>query len=79
MREIRLSGSEGGGIEFNRLSLPLSKALCAFSLMVARPRLKNSRCYPAYRFISNAALVPPKPKELESAYSTSALRAWLGT
>jgi len=24
MREIRLSGSEGGGAEFNRLSLPLS-------------------------------------------------------
>ena len=25
MREIRLSGSEGGGFEFNRLSLPLSE------------------------------------------------------
>jgi hypothetical protein len=25
MREIRLSSSEGGGIESNRLSLPLSK------------------------------------------------------
>jgi hypothetical protein len=25
MREIRLSGSEGGGTEFNRFSLPLSK------------------------------------------------------
>jgi hypothetical protein len=24
MRETRLSGSEGGGIEFNRFSLPLS-------------------------------------------------------
>ena len=24
MREIRLSGSEGGGTDFNRLSLPLS-------------------------------------------------------
>ena len=24
MREIRLSGSEGGGAEFNRFSLPLS-------------------------------------------------------
>ena len=23
MREIRLSGSEGGGIEYNRFSLPL--------------------------------------------------------
>ena len=26
MREIRPSGSEGGGFELNRLSLPLSKA-----------------------------------------------------
>lgn len=25
MRENRLSGSEGGGVELNRLSLPLSK------------------------------------------------------
>jgi hypothetical protein len=25
MREIRQSGSEGGGTEFNRFSLPLSK------------------------------------------------------
>ena len=28
MREIRPSGSEGGGIEFNRFSLPLSVARC---------------------------------------------------
>ena len=27
MREIRLSGSEGGGIEFNRFSLPLSPSV----------------------------------------------------
>jgi len=26
MREIRPSGSEGGGLEFNRFSLPLSKS-----------------------------------------------------
>jgi len=26
MRETRLSGSEGGGTEFNRFSLPLSKS-----------------------------------------------------
>jgi hypothetical protein len=31
MREIRLSGSEGGGFEPNRFSLPLSKVLRAFS------------------------------------------------
>jgi hypothetical protein len=28
MREIRLSGSEGGGTEFNRFSLPLSFSTC---------------------------------------------------
>jgi hypothetical protein len=28
MRETRLSGSEGGGIEFNRFSLPLSTFDC---------------------------------------------------
>ena len=27
MREIRLSGSEGGGFECNRFSLPLSKRI----------------------------------------------------
>ena len=27
MREIRLSGSEGGGTEFNRFSLPLSERM----------------------------------------------------
>jgi hypothetical protein len=27
MREIRLSGSEGGGTEFNRFSLPLSSGI----------------------------------------------------
>ena len=63
-----------GGVES-----PRSKALCALSLMVASPRVMNSRRYPLYRFISSAALVPPKPKELERAYSTSALRALLGT
>ena len=31
------------------------------------------------RLKSSAALVPPKPKEFESAYSTEALRAGSGT
>jgi hypothetical protein len=31
MRETRLSGSEGGGIEFNRFSLPLSSALAVIA------------------------------------------------
>jgi hypothetical protein len=30
MREIRLSGSEGGGNELNRFSLPLSDNGCLF-------------------------------------------------
>jgi hypothetical protein len=31
MREIRTSGSEGGGIEANRCSLPLSRLSCRSS------------------------------------------------
>jgi hypothetical protein len=31
MREIRTSGSEGGGIEANRCSLPLSRLSCGTS------------------------------------------------
>jgi hypothetical protein len=40
MREIRLSGSEGGGDELNRLSLPLSwvPALRLFSKQATQPR-----------------------------------------
>jgi hypothetical protein len=40
MREIRLSGSEGGGDELNRLSLPLSlvPALRLFSEQSTQPR-----------------------------------------
>ena len=41
MRETRLSGSEGGGFEFNRFSLPLSDprartfaAMCSFRLLI---------------------------------------------
>ena len=36
------------------------------------------RCYRDQRLKSSAALVPPKPNELERAYSTSALRALVG-
>jgi hypothetical protein len=34
---------------------------------------------PVQRLKINAALVPPNPKELESAYSTEAFRATFGT
>ena len=35
--------------------------------------------WPLQRLKINAAFVPPKPKEFESAYSTDALRATFGT
>jgi hypothetical protein len=35
MRETRTSGSEGGGAESNRLSLPLSRRLTALCLGVS--------------------------------------------
>jgi hypothetical protein len=37
MREIRLSGSEGGGVEINRLSLPLS-SICKEVQVLCVPR-----------------------------------------
>ena len=37
MREIRPSGSEGGGLEFNRFSLPLSSFALATASRVANP------------------------------------------
>ena len=42
MREIRLSGSEGGGAELNRLSLPLSPA-GSISAPRARPGYGTAR------------------------------------
>jgi hypothetical protein len=38
MREIRQSGSEGGGGETNRLSLPLFRLFTVFKALVAAPR-----------------------------------------
>jgi hypothetical protein len=45
MREIRLSGSEGGGLEFNRFSLPLSKSgsVRPHSLFTGAGRLNHQR------------------------------------
>ena len=42
MREIRLSGSEGGGFEFNRFSLPLSNYTKKFfaAMTVRLPRFR---------------------------------------
>jgi hypothetical protein len=39
----------------------------------------KKRYLPDQRLKINAALVPPNPKEFDSAYSTDALRALLGT
>jgi len=41
--------------------------------------VRNDKGYSVQRRNSKAPLVPPKPKELDMAYSISALRAWLGT
>ena len=42
MREIRLSGSEGGGAELNRLSLPLSSAALGAAPPIAGPLVPPS-------------------------------------
>jgi hypothetical protein len=39
----------------------------------------DSEAYSVQRRNSNAPLVPPNPNELDMAYSSCALRAWLGT
>src|SRR5579859_8028648 len=45
-----------------------------------RMPLAGRLCHlPDQRLKMSAALVPPNPKELESAYSSEALRAWFGT
>src|SRR5262245_10488413 len=47
MREIRSSGSEGGGAETNRLSLPLSAA-AGHSFWISRtPMVRTDRAAPA--------------------------------
>jgi hypothetical protein len=48
MRETRLSGSEGGGIEFNRFSLPLSRA-CRNHPGAGAPPLLNQGFLPFQR------------------------------
>ena len=43
-----------------------------------RERIRRSGHYGMYFRKASVALVPPKPKALLSATSTSCLRAWLG-
>jgi hypothetical protein len=74
MREIRLSGSEGGGTEFNRFSLPLSNVVPGLSpacvdlkvgattvVQRRKPRLSkvaNSPLAPAFRNFGVRELAP---------------------
>src|SRR5882724_1593801 len=58
----------------------------AESLPSQQPHRQECLCYwrrryylPSQRRKISAALVPPKPKEFDSAYSTEALRAVFGT
>jgi len=52
MRENRQSGSEGGGTETNRSSLPLSKTKTPAALYLLGPRpvsrLRQNPCTPAH-------------------------------
>src|SRR5579864_3049481 len=59
----------------------LSRAASRARTRKPKPALRTTNCPRHYnqRLKSRAALVPPKPKEFERAYSTSALRAWFGT
>jgi hypothetical protein len=55
----------------------------AVSEAVAEPALerlevRRRRGQPKYLRKASVALVPPNPNALDSAYSTSTLRAWLG-
>src|SRR5215470_493557 len=44
MREIRTSGSEGGGVETNRCSLPLSSSSSPSGLLAHRPEPLHGCC-----------------------------------
>ena len=52
MREIRQSGSEGGGFEFNRFPLPLSSEIRTVPLFAAAMRFAGD-CARLSRFVVN--------------------------
>ena len=65
---------DGKRVRLHLLNVPLNQ----------RPtRWQISECvstdYSSQRRNRSAPLVPPNPNEFDMAYSTSALRAWLGT
>ena len=67
MREIRLSGSEGGGTEFNQLSLPLSKALRAGSIDAG-----SNTGYPALAARMIRSTSPPGAQKAEISFPSAA-------
>jgi hypothetical protein len=69
----RMLGGVGGVGQRAEQERPVSEAM-------AQPALERLevRGQPRYLRKASVALVPPKPKALDSAYSTSTLRAWFG-
>ena len=73
MREIRPSGSEGGGTEFNRFSLPLSLWIPSGDRGWAMPTHFSAACY------DSGAAVARLPFVLPSVPRDSAARFVAGT
>src|SRR5215468_11995983 len=71
MREIRTSGSEGGGVETNRCSLPLSQNPCPSILMKHASRVGKAKR--AHRYASGVAV-----GTLRFAHPTDCWRALSG-
>lgn len=59
MQETCTSGSEGGGTEFNRFSLPLSRPMDPHDLHVETAHPSVSRCLPVNPCPENALLALP--------------------
>ena len=55
------------------------RALVTRVLKTFQQKIWTSRNYSDQRRKSKAPLVPPKPNELDMAYSKSAFLGWLGT
>ena len=58
--------------------VPIASRRAGETLRQMLPDASATYCR-SQRLNTSAALVPPKPKEFDSAYSTAALRAWFGT
>lgn len=62
-----------------QLAMSLRKAGAGFVAWEEAIGLVLAPAYSLQRRKSSAPLVPPKPNELDMAYSSSTCRAWLGT